>query len=69
MQRRFEEAEQALKRALEIDPEYKFAERNLGVLDQARKSGQLPLYGGVRSPFEGHQVRVSVIPRPEEMDE
>jgi tetratricopeptide (TPR) repeat protein len=39
MQERYDEAERALKRALEIDPTYALAKENLGALPQIRRSG------------------------------
>jgi tetratricopeptide (TPR) repeat protein len=42
MQRRFDEAEAALRRALEIEPQYTLARQNLAALPLIRASGKLP---------------------------
>jgi len=42
MQRRFDETELALRRALEIDPKYELARQNLANLPEIRRSGRLP---------------------------
>lgn len=42
MQRRFDEAEVVLRRALEIDPDYAIARQNLAALPFIRASGKLP---------------------------
>ncbi|MCO6451916.1 MAG: tetratricopeptide repeat protein [Caldilineales bacterium] len=42
MQRRFDEAEAAFNRALEVDPDYNLAKRNLKMLHSTRESGNLP---------------------------
>ncbi len=42
MQRRFDEAEAALRRALKIDPNYAIARQNLAGLPAIRASGKLP---------------------------
>ena len=56
LQRRFDEAEAALRRALEIDPNYALARSNLASLPGIRESGELPQVA-ITSPF--HDVRVS----------
>ena len=42
MQRRFDDAEAALRRALEIDSDYTIARQNLAALPTIRASGKLP---------------------------
>lgn len=56
MQRRFDEAEAALRRALEIDPKYAIARQNLMGLPLVRASGNLPEIR-VSSPFEGQKIK------------
>jgi len=56
MQRRFDEAEAALRRALEVDPHYGIARSNLADLGRIRETGQLPQMA-LTSPFDN--VRVS----------
>jgi len=60
MLNRLDEAEQALRRALEIDPKYKIARSNLTILEEARKTGVLPVFGGIQSPFEGQKIKQSI---------
>jgi tetratricopeptide (TPR) repeat protein len=55
MQRRFDEAEAALRRALEIDPKYAIARSNLLDLGQIRETGQLPQVA-ISHPFERAHV-------------
>ena len=57
---RLDEAEQALRRALEIKPDYEFAHQNLKTLADVRKTGILPEYGGAKSPFEGKKLKLSL---------
>jgi Flp pilus assembly protein TadD len=52
MQERFDEAEEALRHALELDPDYDLAQRNLALLPKFRKKGPPPLFG-VRDPMAG----------------
>lgn len=61
MQKRFDEAETALKRALEVDPDYDLAHRNLQALEETRRTGKMPLFGGTREPFAGKDVKRSII--------
>ena len=42
MQQRYDEAEEALKQALEIDADYKLAQANLAMLERARSGGIAP---------------------------
>lgn len=60
VQERFDEAEAALKRALEIDPDYEHARRNLALLPKARMSGLLPQVE-VTHPLEGRELSKSII--------
>lgn len=60
MLRRYDDAERALLRALELDPMYKFARQNLKVLKKARETGVLPLFGGIQSPFEGKKIKSGI---------
>ncbi len=66
MLRRYEEAGQALQRALEIDPKYEFARKNLQILEEVKKTGILPVFGGTQSPFEGHKLNQSIMFLPED---
>ena len=60
MQHRFDEAEEALQRALSHDPEYELARSNLAKLGDIRTSGQLPRFGVTR-PFSAAQIGLTVI--------
>ena len=59
MQRRFEEAERALKRALEIDKNYDLARQNLQILEEVKNGDPLP-YLKMNEPFKG-KVKISNI--------
>jgi tetratricopeptide (TPR) repeat protein len=59
MQRQFDAAEAALRRALAIDPSYTIARQNLAGLPNIRKTGQLPAMR-VSTPFEGRNVKRSL---------
>jgi len=59
MQRQFDAAEVALRRALAIDPDYTIARQNLAGLSKIRESGQLPAMQ-VSRPFEGQNVKRSL---------
>ncbi len=59
MQERYDEAEKALQRALEIDPNYDLALRNLELLPLIRESG-LDQFD-VRQPFEGKKIKQSIV--------
>lgn len=56
MQRRFDEAEAALRRSLEIDPNYTIARQNLVGLPHIRTSGKLPEMR-ITSPFQGQKMK------------
>ena len=55
MQGRYDEAEDALRRALEIDPEYDLARQNLIMLPVIRERGVEEWR--IRSPHAGHEVK------------
>jgi tetratricopeptide (TPR) repeat protein len=59
MQRRFDEAEAALRRALEIEPRYDIARQNLAGMPEIRASGKLPQIK-VTSPFEGQKIKQTI---------
>jgi superkiller protein 3 len=59
MQRRFDEAEAALRRALEIEPRYTLARQNLAGMPEIRASGKLPQIK-VMSPFEGKKMKQTI---------
>jgi tetratricopeptide (TPR) repeat protein len=59
MQRQFDAAEAALRRALEIDPSYTIARQNLAGLPAIRATGKLPAMR-VSTPFEGRNVKRSL---------
>lgn len=59
MQRQFDAAEAALRRALEIDPKYTIARQNLAGLPKIRETGQLPMMR-VSKPFEGRDIKRSL---------
>ena len=57
MQKRFDEAEAALKRALKIDKKYKIAKQNLLILEKVKKGAPLPDFK-MNEPFKG-KIKVS----------
>jgi len=59
MQERYDEAEEALKRALEIDPKYAIAKRNLAALPETRRTGP-PKAIGMTEPFKGSKLKQSL---------
>lgn len=63
MQQRWDESEAALRRALEIDPDYQLARDNLALLDQARKTGKLPIGLKITSPFDDKDLDISLVLR------
>ena len=58
MQERYDEAEEALHRALEIEPDYDLAQRNLALLPIIRQTG-VPDFE-VRQPFKGRKLKQSI---------
>ncbi|HEX5690398.1 MAG TPA: tetratricopeptide repeat protein [Roseiflexaceae bacterium] len=59
MQRQFDAAEAALRRALEIDPGYTIARQNLAGLPKIRATGQLPAMR-LNTSFDGKPVNVGL---------
>ena len=59
MQERYDEAEAALKRALEIDPEYALAKSNLAALPESRRLGP-PERVEITEPFRGSKLKQSI---------
>ena len=59
MQKRYDEAEAAWKRALEIDPDYELARVNLALLPETRRQGPPKSFKMV-APFEGHDLKKSI---------
>lgn len=59
MQERYEEAEAALKRALEIDPDYTIAKNNLAVLRTSRRTGP-PVRVELNEPFKSSKLNQSI---------
>ena len=60
MQERYDEAEEALRRALEIEPGYELARRNLLMMPDIRKHGPAIMGKRVKAPFEGHEIKQSL---------
>jgi len=58
MQERYDEAEEALRQALEIEPDYDLAQRNLALLPVIRQTG-VPDFE-LRQPFEGKELKQSI---------
>jgi tetratricopeptide (TPR) repeat protein len=59
MQERYDEAEAALKAALEIDPKYAIAKRNLAALPETRRTGP-PKMVGMSDPFKETKLKQSI---------
>ena len=59
MQERYDEAEAALKRALDIDPKYTIAKQNLAALPETRRKGP-PKEFAVSEPFRGSRLKQSL---------
>ena len=59
MQERYDEAEVALQRALEIDPDYAMAKSNLVVLRTSRRTGP-PVQVKLNEPFKGSELNQSI---------
>jgi hypothetical protein len=58
MQERYDEAEEALRKALEIEPDYDAARENLAMLPIIRKTG--PTGMSIRDPGGGRRTRQSI---------
>ena len=61
MQRRWDESEAALRRALEIDPGYQLARDNLARLEKSRKTGKLPEELIITTPFDDEDLDISLV--------
>jgi tetratricopeptide (TPR) repeat protein len=59
MQERYDEAEAALKRALEIEPDYALAKSNLAALPEIRRTGP-PARIAITEPFKGSKLKQSI---------
>src|SRR5229473_8687921 len=59
MQERYDEAEAALKRALDMDPRYTLAKENLAALPKIRRTG-LPPIVDIRDPFKSSKLKQSI---------
>jgi tetratricopeptide (TPR) repeat protein len=59
MQKRYDEAEVALKRALVIDPRYAIAKNNLVMLSETRRTGP-PEMIGIHDPFQNSKIKQSI---------
>ncbi len=59
MQERYDEAEEALKRALDMDPRYTLAKKNLAALPKIRRTG-LPPTVDIRDPFKSSKLKQSI---------
>lgn len=59
MQERYDESEEALRRALTIDPEYATAKNNLALLAKSRLEGP-PDIVGINEPFKGSKLKQSI---------
>ena len=59
MQERYDEAEAALKRALEIDLRYAIAKQNLALLPETRRTGP-PKMVGMLDPFKATKVKQEI---------
>ena len=59
MQERYDEAQAALQRALEIDPHYALAKNNLAALPEARRTGP-PRRLALNEPFKHSKLKQSI---------
>jgi len=59
MQERYDEAEAALKRALEIDPDYLLAKNNLAALPEFRRTGPQAMVV-LNEPFKSRKLKQSI---------
>jgi hypothetical protein len=64
MQERYDEAEEALKRALVIEPNYAIAKRNLAILPETRRTGPPKMFG-ISDPFKKSKINQSITFLPE----
>ncbi|MEW5961914.1 MAG: hypothetical protein AB1801_29685 [Chloroflexota bacterium] len=60
MEQQYDAGEAALRRALEIQPDYRLAQTNLQILAQVRVSGQLPEKILVSQPFKERKPNISI---------
>jgi Flp pilus assembly protein TadD len=58
MQKRYDDAEAALKRSLEIEPDYDLARRNLTALPALKESGETPMFV-LRNPYAQANINLS----------
>lgn len=61
MRERYDEAEVALRRALELDPEYEHARRNLDAALETKRTGQKPVMGGITEPFKDKKIKQAIV--------
>ena len=59
MQERYDEAEAALRRALEIDPQYTLAKNNLAALSETRRTGP-PAMVVLNEPYKHSKLKQSI---------
>ena len=59
MQERYDEAQAALKHALEIDPQYSLAKNNLAALSESRRTGP-PAMVVLNEPFKHSKLKQSI---------
>lgn len=59
-QRRFDEAEEALRHALKMDPKYDLARQNLALLPGIRRKGPLPRVA-INEPMAGAKIQPTII--------
>ena len=60
MQEQYDEAEEALRRALEIEPGYELAHQNLLMMPDIREHGPSVMGKRIKAPFEGQEIKQSV---------
>jgi Flp pilus assembly protein TadD len=58
MQERYDEAEAALRRALEVDPAYELARQNLALMPEIRETGAPDMQ--ITHPFVGKKIKQSI---------
>ena len=59
MQEHYDEAEAALRRALEIDPQYTLAKNNLAALSETRRTGP-PAMVALNEPYKHSKLKQSI---------